>query len=70
MGQMQDRPETERGEEREDQIAQELKKHSDVEYVWGRWYCECGVKFRSSHTELAAHRDAVERKLRGDVSRG
>lgn len=54
----------------EARVAQELKKHCDTEYSWGKWYCECGLRLRSGYTQLAAHQREVEQKLREEAPRG
>lgn len=61
---------SERGADFEARVAQELRKHSDVDYSWGKWYCECGDRLRNGHTEFAAHQKEVEQKLREEAPRG
>lgn len=59
-----------RGQDYSAWVAQELEKHSDTDIAWDRWYCECGVRLRGGHTELAAHRRQVEQELREESIRG
>jgi hypothetical protein len=51
-------------------VAEELKKHSDTDFAWDKWYCECGFRLRRGYTELAAHQKDIERKLREETTRG
>lgn len=57
-------------EDLEERVARELRKHSDVDFAWGKCYCECGFRLRSGHTEFGTHRREVERKLREESNRG
>jgi len=54
----------------EARVARELRKHSDTEISWDKWYCECGVRLRGGYTELAAHQREVERNMREGLNRG
>ena len=54
----------------EARVARELKRHSDTEISWDKWFCECGFRLRGGYTEFAAHQREVEQKLREEPRRG